>query len=133
MIYRHAVPVAQLPLASSEKPLIARPIQQAIQIVWYALIVIELILGLRFLLSIIGTDPNGALPSLVYALSAPFMAAFISVFQVVTPSAQLLGRGTLLAMAVYFAFAWLLVRFILLCRPFSPEEIERKFEDLDPS
>jgi len=69
------------------------------------------LLAIRFLLALLGANPNNAFANFIYTLSHPFAAPFFSLFSY----DQTLGRsrfelGTLVAIAIYGLITWLLVR-----------------------
>ena len=85
---------------------------QFFRIFWFALGVLETLLGLRFLLALFGANPGNEFASLVYGVTGPFVLPFRTLFA--TPSAQgsVFEFYTLIAMVVYFLLWWAIVRFI---------------------
>ncbi len=91
------------------------PIARAI---WTILWIINIILGLRFLLRLFSANPAAGFTNAIYNLSAPFANPFANVIR---PTA-IAGIGvwewsTLLAMVVYWLIAYVLVRLFTLSRP----------------
>jgi hypothetical protein len=87
-------------------------LSQFFRIMWFALGVLEALLGLRFVLALFGANPNNEFASLVYGVTGPFVFPFRTLFA--TPAAQgsVFEFYTLIAMAVYFLLWWGIVRFI---------------------
>jgi len=87
-------------------------ITQFFRIMWFALGVLEALLGLRFLLALFGANPRNEFASLIYGVTGPFVFPFRTLFA--TPAAQgsVFEFYTLIAMAVYFLLWWGIVKFI---------------------
>ncbi len=80
----------------------------------FIFIVIDIILGLRFFLKLVGANPNSPFGVFLFGITDPFAAPFDSLF----PNPKL-GSGeveftTLLALIVYPVFCWILIRSIQL-------------------
>ncbi|MHB9031496.1 MAG: hypothetical protein ACYC6L_00465 [Anaerolineae bacterium] len=84
------------------------------QIVWILLILVEVLLGLRFLFKLIAANPESGFASFLYTVSGVLAAPFR--FLVPTPdiSGSVIEFSTLIAMLVYLLFAWIIVRIIML-------------------
>jgi len=79
--------------------------------------VIELLLGLRFLLLLVGANPDAVFTRVVYAITLPFVFPFLEVF----PDPQLHGQrvfelSSLLAILVYAVLDRIVIRFVYLRR-----------------
>jgi hypothetical protein len=93
---------------------------------WVA-IVLEVILAIRFVLRLIGADPNNAFASFLYAVTGFILTPFSNI--VATPSLgphhyQAFEWPTLIAMAIYWLAFWALRRFlhIIISSPEEPVE-----------
>jgi uncharacterized protein YggT (Ycf19 family) len=80
----------------------------------FIFIVIDIVLGLRFLLKLAGANPNSPFGVFLFGITDPFAAPFDALF----PNPKL-GSGqveftTLLALIVYPVFCWILIRSIQL-------------------
>ena len=113
---RYRVPAAQ-PVATTEyytAPSYAgdRTLTQFVRIMWFALGVLQTLLGLRFMLALLGANPNNGFASLIYGITGPFVLPFRTLFP--TPAAQgsVFELYTLIAMVVYFLVWWAIVRFV---------------------
>jgi len=101
------------------------------QIIWYVLALIEVLLTFRVLLRILGANSNSGFVSLIYILTAPLAIPFSGIFGVtMTPSGSYFEWSTLVAMIVYLIIAWGLVHLIQLMKPTTPQEVERKVENV---
>ena len=90
----------------------APALAQFFRIMWFALGVLQTLLGLRFVLALFGANPNNGFASLIYGITGPFVLPFRTLFP--TPAAQgsVFELYTLIAMAVYFLVWWAVARFI---------------------
>lgn len=104
------------------------------QLLWYCLMVVELLLFLRFLLMLFGANHSSPFALLVNTLSFPFRFIFSGLF---TPAVPPIGRiviewSTLFAMLVYLLIALVATRFFKLGKPIDPEEAETRVEKTIP-
>src|SRR5262245_20202646 len=85
---------------------------QFVRIMWFALGVLEALLGLRFMLALFGANPGNQFASLIYGVTGPFVFPFRTLFA--TPAAQgsVFEFYTLIAMALYFLLWWGIVKFV---------------------
>lgn len=91
------------------------------RLVDYVLGVVEVALGLRFLLKLFGANPNSGFASFVYDLTRPLVAPFHAVFGSTVEQSAVFEWSTLLAMVVYALLALAIVRLIEIATT-SPEE-----------
>jgi YggT family protein len=77
-----------------------------ISIVYFIFGFIEVILGLRFVLRLLGANPDAGFVQLVYSIAAPFMAPFEAVFATPQVEGAVFDWSVLLAIAVYALIAW---------------------------
>jgi YggT family protein len=82
------------------------------RIMYTLLGILEILLGLRFVLKLIAANPNSGFTVFIYGITRVFIAPFNAL--VGTPSAggSVLEVTTLIAMAVYALFFWVLVRVV---------------------
>jgi hypothetical protein len=78
-------------------------------ITWAILGLPEGLLALRFVLKLMGADPNSGLAVFVYALTGPFIAPFIGPVSTRLSGAAALEIAALIAMAVYAQLFWAMV------------------------
>ncbi|MCL5784690.1 MAG: hypothetical protein M1142_05050 [Patescibacteria group bacterium] len=104
------------------------------QIVWYALMVIEAILAIRFLLRLFGANPNSFFSVLINVFSTPLVFIFSGLFSpLLSPvGSAALEWSTLFAMVVYAVVAFLAAWYFRLRKPIDPKEAEDKAEETIP-
>lgn len=97
------------------------------QIIWYILVVIEVLLIFRVALKMFGANTNSPFVSLVYVISDPLALPFSGVFGVmgITGTAYF-EWSTLVAMIVYLLIAYGLVNLMQIYKPTTPQEVERE-------
>jgi hypothetical protein len=85
---------------------------KATQLVWLGVVILEALLGLRFILKLIAANPDSPIAVFLYGFTNLFLAPFAGL--VGTPSAggAVLEVSTLIAMAVYALLGWVLERLI---------------------
>ncbi len=103
-------------------------------IIWYALLLIETLLIIRFLLRLLGANPDSLFSILIMVLSAPLVILFNGLFP---PSVSLIGNiviewSTLFAMLVYGMLAFVGAWYFRIRKPIDPREAERKVEEIAP-
>lgn len=82
------------------------------RIMWTVLGILEILLGLRFLLKLIAANPHSGLSVFIYGITGPFVAPFNALLGTPTYKGSVLEVTTLVAMAVYALLFWVLVRVI---------------------
>lgn len=95
------------------------------QIIWYILGVIEVLLVFRFVLRMLGANPNSGFTALIYSLSSPFAYPFQGIVGTTRFGDNALEWGTLIAMIVYLIIAYGLVKLFQLVKPTDPQEVEQ--------
>ena len=103
-----------------------KPLYRTSQIVWYITGVIEIILGLRFILKLLGANPAAGFTQVIYGATSLFAGPFLYVFRVSQVQGSVFEWSTLLAMAVYFLIAWLIVKALVMSKPVSTKEADQK-------
>ena len=84
------------------------------QIIWAILGLLEVLLGLRFVLKLIAANPDSGFAALIYGITKPFLAPFTALVGTPQSGGMILEVTTLIAMAVYALFFWGVVRVVLL-------------------
>ena len=84
------------------------------QIIWAILGVLEILLGLRFALKVIAANPNSGFAAFIYGITKPFLAPFTALVGTPKSGGMVFEVTTLIAMAVYALFVWIVVRVILI-------------------
>lgn len=93
-----------------------RAASTAERVVWLIAGIILALLAFRFVLSLLGANPDNGFASLIYSLSYPFVAPFFGLFGYDNAYTGV-GRFevyTLVAMAVYAFLAWIVARIVTI-------------------
>jgi hypothetical protein len=85
-----------------------------VQLIWLLFGTVEGLLAIRFILKLLGANPNAAFASFIYSVSAPFVAPFNNLFGNPASGGSVLELNTLVAMVVYLLVAWLVVKVVWL-------------------
>jgi len=80
------------------------------QIIGVILGILEILLGLRFLLKLIAANPNSGFAVFIYGITKPLVAPFTALVGTPTSGGTILELTTLIAMAVYALLFWVVVR-----------------------
>ena len=88
------------------------------RIIWLIAGIITTLLSFRFVLALLGANPNNGFVDFIYSLSQPFVAPFFGIFSY---DSTYTGVGrfelyTLIAIAVYLVLAWLISKIININR-----------------
>ena len=108
-----------------------KPLYRGTQIVWYLFYLIETLLLFRFLLRLIGANPEAAFTQFIYALSFPFAGPFLYVVRSTQVSGSVFEWTTVIAMIVYWVLAWGIVRLFVMGKPVSRTEADVKLQQQD--
>ena len=106
----------------------------ATRIIWAVLGLIEILLGLRFMLKLIAANPNSGFASFIYGITAPFLAPFTGLVGTPTSGGTILEFTTFIAGAVYALFFWIVVRVVRIAseRP-TARTVTRSVHEQTPS
>ena len=99
------------------------------QIIWYILGVIEVLLGFRILLKLLGASTYSGFTDFIYAISSPFALPFAGILQTSGNSQLIFEWSTFIAMAVYAIVAYGLVALFQLVKPTDPEEVSQNVDN----
>lgn len=103
-----------------------KPLYRGTQVVWYVLGLIETVLAFRFALKALAANPDATFSAIVYGLSYPLAMPFISVFGTTRVSGNVVEWTTVLAMFVYWALAFGIIRLFLMGKTVSTPEAAGK-------
>jgi len=94
---------------------------QVTRVMWTILGLIEILLGLRFLLKLIAANAESGFGALIYGISGVFIAPFAGLVSTPASGTNVLEVNTLIAMVIYALFFWVIVRVtrIVADRPIS--------------
>jgi uncharacterized membrane protein len=103
------------------------------QIIGAMLGLLEILLGLRFVLKLIAANPNSGFAVFVYGITQPFLAPFTALVRTPRSGGMSLEMTTLIAMAVYALFSWIVVRAVRIAatRP-SARTVTRSVREQTP-
>jgi uncharacterized membrane protein len=106
---------------------------QVTRIVWSLLGLLEVLLGLRFLLKLIAANPDSGFCAFMYGLTGLFVAPFAGLVPTWASGETILEVTTLIAMAVYALLFWGVVRVIriVMDRP-SARTVTRSTREQTP-
>jgi len=106
---------------------------QITRVMWTFLAIVEILLGLRFLLKLIGANPASGFAWLIYGITGIFMMPFTDLVSNWLSGETILEVTTLIAMAIYALFFWGMVRVtrIVMDRP-SARSITRSTREQTP-
>jgi uncharacterized membrane protein len=83
---------------------------QVIRIIWTVLGILEILLGLRFMLKLIAANPDSGFAKFIYGFTGLFVAPFTALVGTPTSGGTILEVTTLIGMAVYALLFWVIVR-----------------------
>jgi len=89
------------------------------RVVWFVFGVIEVLIGVRFVLRLLGANAEAGFVRGVYGVSDFFMAPFAAIFSTQDVSGATFEWSALVAIAIYALVAW---GFVALVRAVSPRE-----------
>lgn len=88
------------------------------RIIWFVAGVLLVLLAFRFVLALLGANPNNGFANFIYTTSHPFVAPFFSLFGYnLRYGVSRFETFTLVAMLVYAIIAWGLVRLVTIGQP----------------
>lgn len=110
-----------------------KPLYHGTQIIWYILGLLEAMLIFRFVLKLLGANPEAGFTSFIYDITFIFTAPFLSVFRMTKVSGSIFEWTTLLAMLVYWIIAFAIVKLFLMGKTVSTPEAAKKLDDQEKS
>jgi len=116
-------------MESSYSSSTTKPLYRGTQVAWYLLGLIEALLAFRFVLKILGANPNAGFSSFIYGVTYPLAAPFLSVFNISQVQGNIFEWTTLLAMLVYFLIGWAIVKLFLMSKTVSTPEAAEKLNN----
>jgi uncharacterized membrane protein len=85
---------------------------QVTRIISTLLVILEILLGIRFVLHLIAANPNSGFTVFIYGITGVFVAPFTGLIGTPTSGGTTLEVTTLIAMAIYALFIWVVIRVI---------------------
>lgn len=108
-----------------------KPIFKGTQIIWYLIGLLEVLLAFRFVLKLMGANPEAGFTSFIYGITWPFTSPFLAVFKITTVQGSIFEWTTLLAMLVYWLIAFAIVKLLLVGKTVSTSEAAAKLDKED--
>ncbi len=106
-----------------------KPLYRGTQFVWYILGLLEIALALRFVLKLLGANPEAGFTSFIYGITSVFTAPFLSVFNISQVEGSVFEWTILLAMFVYWMIAIGIIKLFLIGKTVSTQEASVKLEE----
>lgn len=94
------------------------------QLVWYLFFIIQTILGVRFVLRLLGANPEAAFTQFVYSVSETPLAPFSVVFDTTIVAGAVIEWSTLLAIIAYGLLAQAVVMLLSIGRSVPETEAD---------
>ncbi len=108
-----------------------KPLFRGTQIIWYIAGLINALLAARFILKLLNANPSAGFTDLIYTVSKPFAAPFISVLKINNIDGSIFEWTTILAIIVYFLLAMALTRILVIGKTVSTTEAAVKLNNQD--
>ena len=106
-----------------------KPLYRGVQIVWYVVGLLEILLAFRFALKLFGANPDAGFSHLIFAVTYVFTGPFLSVFHVSQVAGSVMEWTTLLAMFVYWLIAYGIVQLLVMGKTVSTPEAAVKLNN----
>ncbi len=106
-----------------------KPLYRGTQIVWYIFGLIEVLLAFRFVLKLLGANPEAGFTSFIYGITYIFAAPFLNVFGITRVAGSVFEWTTLLAMFVYWVVAMGIIKLFLMGKTVSTPEAAAKLDN----
>lgn len=94
------------------------------QIIWYVFGFIEVLLGFRVILKVLGANAYTGFTGLIYLLTDPLAAPFQGIFNISTRGSSIIEWSTIIAAIVYLCIVWGLVYLLEIIYPITPKDVE---------
>lgn len=106
-----------------------KPLYRGTQVVWYVVGVIEVLLAFRFVLKLMGANPQAGFTAFIHGVTYVFAAPFLGVFRLTQVAGSVFEWTTLLAMFVWWALAVAVVKLFLMGKSVSTPEAAAKLDE----
>jgi hypothetical protein len=87
---------------------------KATQLVWLVFGILEVLIGLRIGLMLVGANPGSPIVALIYGITSLFLFPFVGLIGSPTYGSMVLEISSMFAMLVYALIAWVVERTIWL-------------------
>jgi hypothetical protein len=116
-------------MKSSYNSSTTKPLFRGTQVVWLIVSLLQILLAFRFVLKMMGANPEAGFTNLIYAVTWPFTAPFFAVFSKTTVQGSIFEWTTLLAMFVYWLIAAGIVHLLRMSKTVSTPEAAQKLDE----
>jgi hypothetical protein len=82
------------------------------QVIWLVLGIVEGLIAIRFVLRLLGANPDAGFAQLIYGLTEPLVAPFVGLFGTPRFQGSAFEFTSLVAMMVYALLAWVIVKIV---------------------
>jgi hypothetical protein len=106
-----------------------KPLYRGTQVVWYVLGVVEILLAFRFVLKLVGANPEAGFSHFIYGVTYIFAAPFLNVFRITQVAGSTIEWTTLLSMVVYWMLAFGIIKLLLIGKTVSTPEAATKLNN----
>lgn len=106
-----------------------KPLYRGTQVVWYLLGLVEILLAFRFVLKLLGANPDAGFTAFIYGVTYIFAAPFLNVFRVTQVAGSVFEWTTLLSMLVYWVLAYGIIKLFLMGKTVSTPEAAVKLNE----
>jgi len=94
------------------------------QVIWYLVGFIEILLGFRIFLKMLGANAYSGFANLIYAVTDPIAKPFYGVFNVTVTNQAVFEWSTIIAGFVYALVAYGIIQLLQIIKPTDKEEVE---------
>jgi uncharacterized protein YggT (Ycf19 family) len=84
------------------------------QVIWTILAFVEGLIAIRFILRLLGANPDAGFAQLIYGITAPLVEPFVGLFGTPRFEGSAFEFTSLVAMIVYALLAWVIVKVVLM-------------------
>ncbi len=102
------------------------------QVIWYILVLIEVLIGFRVVLLALGANPLSGFASLIYGITTPLVAPFQGIIRsnAAANGASVFEWASLIAAIVYMFVAMGIAYLLQFLKPVSPQEVSEAVDDV---
>jgi hypothetical protein len=84
------------------------------QLIWLVVGIVEGLIAIRFVLRLLGANPDAGFAQLIYGITAPLIAPFVGLFGTPRFEGSAFEFTSLVAMVVYLLLAWVIIKVVLM-------------------
>lgn len=119
-------------MADPRSPVV-KPFYYLATVIWYIFTVIQVLLLFRVGLRLIGANPNAEFTQFMYGITGGLVDPFVRIVSPTPVGPGVIEWSSIIAIAVYWFLAWVIVRLFLIARPVSNGEAAMHLEEMDGS